>query len=93
MDKNKIRVLRALGSLVRKRRGKLGISQEELAMRSNLDRTYISGIERGVRNPSLTALVNLADGMKINVSTLLEGLESEITLQTQNGKDHNSRST
>jgi len=91
MDENKARVLKALGFLVRQHRENLGISQEELAMRSNLDRTYISGIERGIRNPSLTALVSLADGMKINVSSLLEGLETEINLQ--DGKDRKSRST
>jgi transcriptional regulator with XRE-family HTH domain len=85
MDRHKTMVLKALGSLVRKRREALGISQEELAMRSHLDRTYISGIERGVRNPSLTALVSLAGGIKISVSHLLEGLETEIVLQ--NGKD------
>jgi transcriptional regulator with XRE-family HTH domain len=87
MDKNKIKILKSLGYLARKHREKLGISQEELAMRSNLDRTYISGIERGVRNPSLTALLSLANGMKTNVSNLLEGLETEISLD--NEKDRN----
>ncbi|MDJ0546791.1 MAG: helix-turn-helix transcriptional regulator, partial [Microcystis sp. M53601_WE4] len=44
----------------------------------HLDRTYISGLERGVRNPSLTALVTLAKGLNITVSQLLENLEIEI---------------
>lgn len=83
MDKNKTKILKALGCLARNHREKLGISQEELAMRSNLDRTYISGIERGVRNPSLTALLSLANGMKISVSNLLEGLETEIPLDNE----------
>lgn len=91
MDKTKTKVLKALGFLVRRHRGSLGISQEELALRANLDRTYISGIERGIRNPSLTALVSLADGMKINVSSLLEGLETEII--SEHEKNHKSRST
>jgi transcriptional regulator with XRE-family HTH domain len=43
-----------------------------------LDRTYISGLERGVRNPSLTALVSLASGLGISVSNLLENLEIEM---------------
>ncbi len=75
MDVNKITALKALGILARKRRENLNISQEELAMRSNLDRTYISGIERGVRNPSLTALLSLANGLNLSISQLLDGLE------------------
>lgn len=85
MDTDKIAALKALGFLVRKHRERLHISQEELATRSNLDRTYISGIERGVRNPSLTGLLSLANGLNTNLSNLLEGLESKIT--TQNDKD------
>ncbi len=89
MDKDKTKVLKALGCLVRKHRDHLGISQEKLALQSDLDRTYISGIERGIRNPSLTALVSLADGLKIDVSSLLNGLETEINLQ--DGKNCNSQ--
>lgn len=77
MDEAKPKILTALGYLVRRYRTELGISQEELGLRANLDRTYISGVERGVRNPSLTALVSLAGGLGINVSLLLENLEIE----------------
>ncbi|MBE9104030.1 helix-turn-helix transcriptional regulator [Nostoc cf. edaphicum LEGE 07299] len=77
MDEAKPKILTALGYLVRRHRTELGISQEELGLRANLDRTYISGVERGVRNPSLTALVSLAVGLGINVSLLLESLEIE----------------
>jgi transcriptional regulator with XRE-family HTH domain len=83
MEKNKANILKALGYLARQHREKLGISQEELAIRSNLDRTYISGIERGVRNPSLMALLSLANGMKITLSDLLEGLETKISLDNE----------
>ncbi|NEP77623.1 MAG: helix-turn-helix transcriptional regulator [Okeania sp. SIO3C4] len=75
MDKSKSQILTTLGRLIKQRRMKLGISQEELGFRSNLDRTYISGLERGVRNSSLTVLVSLADGMGISVSELLDNLE------------------
>lgn len=75
MSRSKNKILRALGHLVRQRRTVLGISQEELGMRANLDRTYISGVERGVRNPSITALVSLASGLGTTVSNLLEKLE------------------
>lgn len=75
MNESKTKILRAFGHLVRQKRTQLGISQEELGLRANLDRTYISGVERGVRNPSLTALVSLANGLGISVSVLLENLE------------------
>lgn len=77
MNESKQKILNALGYLVRQRRIELGISQEELGLRANLDRTYISGVERGVRNPSLTAIVSLANGLGISVSMLLENLELE----------------
>ena len=54
------------------------LSQEQLGFLSNLDRTYISGVERGIRNPSLTAIVSLASGLDITVSELLENLETEV---------------
>ncbi|MFM7876274.1 MAG: helix-turn-helix transcriptional regulator [Microcystis aeruginosa BS13-02] len=78
MEKSKAVILRALGLMIREHRTALGISQEELGLRCHLDRTYISGLERGVRNPSLTALVTLAKGLNITVSQLLENLEIEI---------------
>ncbi|KOR35066.1 XRE family transcriptional regulator [Planktothricoides sp. SR001] len=77
MDKSRRRILRALGLLVKKQRMLLKLSQEQLGFRANLDRTYISGVERGVRNPSLTALVSIASGLGITVSELLEHLEVE----------------
>lgn len=77
MNESRKKILRALGYLVKRRRITLGISQEELGLRANLDRTYISGLERGVRNPSLTALVSLASGLGITVSELLANLEME----------------
>ncbi|MGV2387579.1 MAG UNVERIFIED_CONTAM: helix-turn-helix transcriptional regulator [Microcystis novacekii LVE1205-3] len=66
MEKSKAVILRALGLMIREHRAALGISQEELGLRCHLDRTYISGLERGVRNPSLTALVTLVEGIKHN---------------------------
>jgi transcriptional regulator with XRE-family HTH domain len=78
MNGAKKKILAALGQLVKQRRGALKISQEELGLRANLDRTYISGVERGLRNPSLTALTNLASGLGITVANLLDNLEIEV---------------
>ena len=77
MEESKAKILKALGAIIRRYRASMGISQEELGLRCNLDRTYISGLERGVRNPSLTALVTLAKGLNITVSELIENLEVE----------------
>ena len=81
MHESRKKILRALGHLVKQHRTKLGISQEELGLRAKLDRTYISGLERGVRNPSLTALVSLASGLGITVSNLLDNLEAQANNQ------------
>jgi len=48
------------GAAVRKHRELLRLSQEELAERARMDRTYMSGVERGVRNPSLEVMQRIA---------------------------------
>jgi len=63
-------VSKRFGSKVRQVRMKVGISQEELAFRCGLDRTYISGIERGTRNPSLKNIEKIAKALKISPSEL-----------------------
>lgn len=63
--------LRAFGTAVRSRRESLTLSQEELCFRSDLDRTYISGIERGVRNPTLKTMLRLAGALKIKLDELI----------------------
>jgi len=51
---------KVLAENVKAARKALGLSQEMLALESEIDRTYISGIERGLRNPSLDLIVRLA---------------------------------
>lgn len=48
------------------------LSQEQLAFESDLHRTYISGIERGVRNPTVTIIQKIADALEIEPSKLLK---------------------
>ena len=52
-------------------RNRLGISQEELAERANLHRTYISDVERGARNVSLASIEKLAHALQVSLPTLL----------------------
>lgn len=61
-----------LGRIVHRHRIRLGISQEDLADQVELDRTYVSGIERGIRNPTLLVLLRLADAFDISPGELLE---------------------
>jgi transcriptional regulator with XRE-family HTH domain len=61
-----------LGQAIKARRKQLGISQEKLAERCGFDRTYISMLERGKRNPSLLNLLKLAKGLETSVSKLTE---------------------
>lgn len=61
-----------LGNKIRELRTDLGYSQEKLGEITGLDRTYISGVERGVRNPSLRNIEKLAKALKTKVSQLVD---------------------
>jgi len=58
------------GKAVRKRRHKLGVSQEEFADMCGLDRTYIGGIERGERNVALVNVERIAKALKLTLREL-----------------------
>lgn len=68
------KALAALGQNIRKARQSLNISQEELAFRCELHRTYLSDIERGVRNVSFSSLLALARGLGSTVSELTQNI-------------------
>ena len=65
---------KTFGETVRRLRESEGISQEELADRCGLHRTYVGSVERGERNVSLANIVRLAKALKTFPSALLEGL-------------------
>lgn len=60
------------GQRVKTLRLQAGLSQEAFADKCGLDRTYISGIERGVRNPTLEVISVIADGLEIDFRTLFD---------------------
>lgn len=62
-----------VGKNVRKFREARGLSQEQLAFETELHRTYISGVERGIRNPTVLVLEKLAKALKIKPHELLVG--------------------
>ncbi|MBQ2262871.1 MAG: helix-turn-helix transcriptional regulator [Loktanella sp.] len=57
---------------LRAARRQKGLSQEELAHRADLDRTYISSLERNVYNPTIDVVARLADALEIEAASLLQ---------------------
>ena len=56
-------VRKRFGNNVRRLRRQRGLSQEAFGLEAGIDRTYVSGVERGARNPSLTVAQKFADGL------------------------------
>ena len=65
-------VRQRVGSNIRKFRNERGLSQEELAFECGLHRTYISGVERGIRNPTVVVLERIALALEVPAWRLLE---------------------
>jgi transcriptional regulator with XRE-family HTH domain len=63
-------IRKRFGAAVRAKRQEIGISQEKLAELADLDRTYVGGIERGERNPSLVNIGKIADALGVPVASL-----------------------
>ncbi|HCA3693523.1 TPA: helix-turn-helix transcriptional regulator [Klebsiella aerogenes] len=70
--KNTSSIQARFGAHLKKLRLQSGLSQEAFADKCGLDRTYVSGIERGVRNPTLEVLNVLAQGLEIEIKNLFE---------------------
>ncbi|MBE7557902.1 helix-turn-helix transcriptional regulator [bacterium] len=68
-------ILARFGARVRTLRTEAGLSQEGLAAECGLDRTYISGIERGRRNLSLRNIAVIAAALGVTMSELLDGVD------------------
>jgi transcriptional regulator with XRE-family HTH domain len=67
-------VLTAFGLNVRKQREARGLTQEALAEKADLDQTYISGVERGIRNPSVLSIAKIAKAFGVSLSQLTNGI-------------------
>lgn len=64
-------IRRLVGQNVRNLRKRHGLSQEELSFACELHRTYISGVERGIRNPTVIVLAKIAAGLGVTPDELL----------------------
>ncbi|AYQ30321.1 XRE family transcriptional regulator [Polaromonas sp. SP1] len=63
------------GEVLRVHRMAAGISQEELAFRSDVDRTYVSRLERGTRQPTITTMINIGAALGIPAAVLMQDVE------------------
>ncbi len=63
------------GKVLREQRNARGISQESLALKADVDRTFVSQMERGLRQPTLTTLCKLSEALEIQPSTLVARVE------------------
>jgi transcriptional regulator with XRE-family HTH domain len=68
-------IKKAIGSRIKELRAKIGISQEELALRADLDRTYINSVENGRRNISIVNIEKISRSFNKSVK---EFFDSEI---------------
>ena len=66
-----------VGERARSRRKELGLSQMALADQIGLHFTFVSSVERGERNLSLSSLLRLAEGLGINPAELVDGLRPD----------------
>ena len=70
------KTLAAFGRNVARIRAERGFSQDKLAEKADLDRTYLSGIERGVRNPGIKVVIRLARALGVTVDQLCKGVDA-----------------
>lgn len=76
MERTGSSLLSSFGFVVKERRHELGLSQEELAARSGLHRTYITDIERGARNITLKSAARLAGALGLSLSVIIAKTEA-----------------
>ena len=72
---NREHIQAAFGRQLRKFREAKALTQETLAEKANMDRTYISDIERGIRNPGIKNVARLAKALDVTSAMLMEGVD------------------
>jgi transcriptional regulator with XRE-family HTH domain len=77
--KGELRPEVAFGCVIRELRNQHNISQEKLALSSDMDRTFISLLERGLRQPSLKSILRLSESLNIRPGDLVERVVEKLT--------------
>ncbi|MDP1596899.1 MAG: helix-turn-helix transcriptional regulator [Methylotenera sp.] len=76
--KNPLDVAVACGIVLRRLRKDAGLTQEQLALEADLQRSYVSILELGQQQPSLTTILKLADALGRSAQSLMADIESEL---------------
>jgi transcriptional regulator with XRE-family HTH domain len=63
-----------IGLRIKELRTSLGLSQEKLALKAEIDRTYLAGVEQGKRNPSIKSLEKIIDALEVNFSEFFKDM-------------------
>jgi transcriptional regulator with XRE-family HTH domain len=71
------------GEILRRHRSDQNISQEELAFQAGVDRTFISRLERGIRQPTITTLIGIGQALGISAADLVREAEKEYLRQNK----------
>ena len=82
-----IELMKAFEAELKARRGQLGVSQDELAHRCDVNRTFVAKIELAQNQPSLTVLLRLAKGLEVELPELMR-----LTLQRYEAEKRTKRS-
>ncbi|NNB49529.1 helix-turn-helix domain-containing protein [Pseudomonas fragi] len=68
----------AFGHVLRQKRKEAGLTQEQLALEADVQRNYVSLMERGINQPTIAVLFKLANALKCSPSTLILSVEEEL---------------
>ncbi|MCI9386041.1 MAG: helix-turn-helix domain-containing protein [Lachnospiraceae bacterium] len=63
-----------VGLRIKELRTTLGLSQEKLALKAEIDRTYLTGVEQGKRNPSIKSLEKIVNALEVNFSEFFKDM-------------------
>ena len=78
-------ISRIFGEVLRRYRSQRGITQEELAFQSGVDRTFVYRLERGVRQPTITTLIGMSRALGVSAADLVGDTEKEYLHQATQG--------
>lgn len=76
-------IQKAFAHVLKRRRLLANVSQEELAFRANVDRTFVSRLERGARQPTLTTLIGLGLALGTTATELVQETELELSAKRE----------